>query len=252
MKSRRIWSGNFAQLFLVDAVVGLDPIDNLPDLVRAIAAEIHEEDAIGRKKTGISVKGFFHPGSWNEVKGLPEKDQVMLFPGNIGENVGPYILVLPRTAVLRAALCRLSDCYPRNIDPGVIVIASWVQFITCISGSTAEIKDASPTAISMNKLIYPSAHRVIEEIPSAGRIIPIHASALQERWLPSLPDWPQRPSNPRYESHRARELHNTFHASSEMGMDYGTNGGCQVPLDRRQLTLTTRQPHRLWSRCTRL
>src|SRR5262249_36219248 len=110
-----------------------------------------------RKRLGISVKGFFHPGSWNHVKGFPEKDQVMILRGRIGENVGPYVLVLARAAVLRAALRGFSDCHSGNIDPGVILIAGSAEFIGCVSGPAAEIEDASPSAVSIDKLIYPSA-----------------------------------------------------------------------------------------------
>ena len=74
-------------MFLGHTVICLDPTDNLPDLVGAIPAEIYDEDAVVRKKAGVPVKGFFHPGSWNHVKGLSEKDQVMLLAGHIGHNI---------------------------------------------------------------------------------------------------------------------------------------------------------------------
>ena len=113
-------------MFLGHAIVGLDPTDNFLHLLRSIPAEIDDENAIIRKKMRVSVKSFFHPGSGNVVNGFPEADDVILFSGHIGPNIGLYVLVLAGAAILRAALSGLPHGYLGNIHPGVIAIASSV------------------------------------------------------------------------------------------------------------------------------
>ena len=90
-------------MFLGHAIVGLDPTDNFPHLLRSIPAEIDDENAIIRKKIGVPVKSFFHPGSGNVVNGFPEADDVILLSGHIGLNIGPYVLVFAGASILRAS-----------------------------------------------------------------------------------------------------------------------------------------------------